>query len=260
MVSELNIWKLQSPEEIEESYYELNKNLAEYNSAYFHFNDTDLSKYIKCETNSPKFRYNKFKRNWENFNNHKQLLFHFFNHNSVNYPEIFNNMSRICIAEVSINFQDILEEINVLRINQHKIPYAYYQIIYKLVKQILINHILSESELLFLTVDIELNLIKLEYKNLVNEHIILKEYKLNKFLYKYQSIYPDDYKHINAWLIVSSNWQDIFLSSTFKQWTSCMNLINTYKDKKIKYSNENYVKSRWISIIFSIKFRRSEKQ
>lgn len=255
MLSELNIWKLQSPEEIEESYYELNKNLAEYNSAYFHFNDTDLSKYIKCETNSPKFRYNKFKRNWENFNNHKQLLFHFFNHNSVNYPEIFKNTSRICIAEVSINFQDILEEINVLRINQHKIPYAYYQIIYKLVKQILINHILSESELLFLTVDIELNLIKLEYKSLVNEHIILKEYKLNKFLYKYQSIYPDDYKHINAWLIVSSNWQDIFLSSTFKQWTSCMNLINTYKDKKIKYSNENYVKSRWFGIIFSIKFR-----
>jgi hypothetical protein len=169
-------------------------------------------------------------------------------------------MSRICIAEVSINFQDILEEINVLRINQHKIPYAYYQIIYKLVKQILINHILSEYALVFLTVDIELNLIKLEYKSLVNGHIILKEYKLNKFLYKYQSIYPDDYKHINAWMIVSSNWQDIFLSSTFKQWTSCMNLINTYKDKKIKYSNENYVKSRWISIIFSIKFRRSEKQ
>jgi hypothetical protein len=243
MLSELNIWKLQSPEEIEECYFELNKNLAEYNSSYFHFNDTDLSKYIKCETNSPKLRFNKFKRNWENFNNHKQLLFHFFNHHRVDYPDIFKQNSRICIAEVSINFQDILEEVNVLRINQHKIPYTYYQIIYKLVKQILINHILAETELLLLTVDIELNQIKIEYKDLITDHIILKEYKLNKFLYKYQNIYPDDYKNINAWLIVSNNWQDIFLSSTFKQWTSCMNLINTYKDKKIKYSNENYVKS-----------------
>lgn len=243
MLRELDILKLQGPDEIEDIYTELNKNLIQYNSAYFHFNENELPKYIKCETNSPKFRFNKFKRNWENFNNHKQLLFHFFNHNSVAYPAIFNNNNRICIAEVSINFQDILEEINVLKINKQKISYAYYQIIYKLIKQILINHILAESELLLLSVDIELNLIKVEYKKLSDNNIIIKEYKLNKFLYKYQTIYPDEYKNIKGWLIVSCNWQDIFLSSTFKQWTSCMNLINTYSDTLIDNSCVNAIKN-----------------
>lgn len=253
MLRKIDVLKLQSPEEIEDIYYELNKNLIQYNSSYFHFNETDLSKYLKCETNSPKLRFNRFKRNWENFNNHKQLLSHFLHHNTVTYPDIFNDSERICIAEVSVDFTDILEEINVLRINKQKINYSYYQIIYKLVKHILLRDIIAEPEFLILNLNLELNSFKVQYKKLDTNNIIEKDYKLNKFLYKYQNIYPEEYKKINAWLIVSCNWQDIFLSSTFKQWTSCMNLINTYKDKRIKYSNENYVKSRRISFVFNIK-------
>lgn len=95
-----------------------------------------------------------------------------------------------------------------------------------------------------LNIDIENNKLNIIYTNYKTEIDYEKIYKLNKFLFKYQQLYPDEFKNITANLIVSCNWQDIFLSSTFKQWTSCMNLINTYKDHKIKYSNENYVKSR----------------
>jgi hypothetical protein len=143
MLRKVDVLKLQSPEEIEDIYIELNKNLIQYNSSFFHFNETDLSKYLKCETNSPKLRFNRFKRNWENFNNHKQLLSHFLHHNRVTYPDIFTDRERICIAEVSLDFTDILEEINVLRINIQQINCSYYQIIYKLVKNMLLRDIIA---------------------------------------------------------------------------------------------------------------------
>ena len=78
MLKDLDIFKLQSDYQIEQIYIELNSNLLKYNNQYFHFNDINLTKYLKNPMNSNKYRFNKFKRNWENFNNHKQLLYHWF--------------------------------------------------------------------------------------------------------------------------------------------------------------------------------------
>ena len=78
MLKDLDIFKLQSDYQIEQIYIELNSNLLKYNNQYFHFNDINLTKYLKNPLNSSKYRFNKFKRNWENFNNHKQLLYHWF--------------------------------------------------------------------------------------------------------------------------------------------------------------------------------------
>jgi len=240
----LDIFKLQSDDDIEQLYIELNKNLLKYNNQYFHFNELNLIKYLKNPNNSTKYRFNRFKRNWENFNSHKQLLYHWFKHGEKNkYPQIFNTTDRICITEVTIDYQQILEEINVLKINKQNISYAYIQIITKLVKEIIYNKVLNMYQILLCDVDILNNTIDVQYKNTQLDKNYTKQYKLNKFLFKYQKIYPEHYKQVKAKLIVSKNWQDIFLSSTFKQWLSCMNLINTYKDHKIKYSNENYVKS-----------------
>jgi hypothetical protein len=233
----------------------LNKDIYKYNSGYFHFSEENLIKYLRNPENSSTYRYNKFKRNWENFNNHKQLLHHFFLHNTLEYPEIFKDNERIIISEIVIDYEEILEEINVLKINKQQISYAYTQIITKLVKDIIINKLYTNKNVLLSNVDILNNEIIIEYKELLDDIKHIKKYKLNKFLYKYQKIYPDEYKRIHAKLIVSKNWKDIFLSSTFKQWVSCMNLINTYKDHKIKYSNENYVKSGRLSIIFGIGFK-----
>lgn len=102
---------------------------------------------------------------------------------------------------------------------------------------------LYEYKIKLCLVDILKNKIEVEYSDLKTDKEYKKEYKLNKFLFKYQKIYPTEYEKIKAFLIISCDWHDIFLMSTFKQWTSCMNLINTYRDHKIKYSNENDVKS-----------------
>lgn len=160
------------------------------------------------------------------------------------YPEIFKSQERIILDTITIDYQKILEEINVLKINKQNISYAYLQIISKLVKEIIYNKVLNKHKILLCDVDVLNNNIEVEFENCQLNKKYIKKYKLNKFLQKYQKIYPEEYKKITAKLIVSKNWQDIFLSSTFKQWVSCMNLINTYKDHKIKYSNENYIKSR----------------
>lgn len=240
----LDVFKLQTNDDIERLYIELNKNILKYNNQFFHFNELNLTKYLKNPNNSLKYRFNKFKRNWENFNSHKQLLYHYFQHGEQNsYPQIFKDNQRICISDITIDYQQILEEINVLKINKQVISYAYIQIITKLVKEIIYNKVLNKYQILLCEVDILNNLIDVQYKNTQLDKNYTKQYKLNKFLYKHQKIYPEQYKQVKAKLIVSNNWQDIFLSSTFKQWVSCMNLINTYKDHKIKYSNENYIKS-----------------
>ena len=202
-----------------------------------------LAKFLRNPENSLKFRYNKFIKNWQNFNAHKQLLYHFFQHNTVSYPKIFSKAKRIVVSDIYISYEDIIEEINVLKLKQQQISYVYVQIIYKLVKDIFLSKILVNDKLINLQVDIYENKIELEYYNVIQDKNYTKIFKLNKFLFKYQQLYAAEYKNIKAWLIVSCDWKDIFLASTCKQWVSCMNLINTYKDHKIKYSNENYVKS-----------------
>ena len=243
MLNKIDVFKLQTPDQIQQIYNELNKNLLVNNDKYFHFTESDLTKYLRNPNNSMVYRFNKFKRNWENFNMHKQMLKHFFSHNQVEYPEIFKDNKRIIIKDIILDYKDILNEINILKLKKQQINYVYIQIINKLVKQILTNKVLYEYKIKLCLVDILKNKIEVEYSDLKTDKEYKKEYKLNKFLFKYQKIYPTEYEKIKAFLIISCDWHDIFLMSTFKQWTSCMNLINTYRDHKIKYSNENDVKS-----------------
>lgn len=142
----MNVFELQSPDEIEELYIKFNKELLKNNDKYFHFPEAKLKKYLRKPNNSNKYRFNKFQRNWENFNNHKQLLFHFFKNNKLpKYPEIFNKAQRISIKTVHINFNDILEEVNILRIQNKTIPYTYKKILESLIKNIFNKYILKDS-------------------------------------------------------------------------------------------------------------------
>ena len=68
-----------SDEEIKFIYDKLNTDLLKYNEKFFHYNEHMLAKFLRNPENSLKFRFNKFIKNWQNFNAHKQLLYHFFN-------------------------------------------------------------------------------------------------------------------------------------------------------------------------------------
>lgn len=254
-----DIWKLQTPNEIKNWFNFLRKDLRKNNDCFFHYTEKELKTYLKNPDLNLSERLFTFIKYWGNFNNRKRCVQRFFKFNKLNvYPDCFKNNERIIIKEIDLDFNNILEEINVLKINNKKIPYSYEILLKKLIKSILYNKVFINQQIQYLDINLEQNLIIIEYK--FNEiKLIKKQYKLNKFLLKYQNIYPDEYKHCKAWLIISCNWQDIFLQSTFKSWVSCMNLINTYSNARVKYSNENNVKSRQFSCIFNIKFRRSEK-
>lgn len=255
MFKNYDFLQLQTDDDIESLYSVLNEHLNENNKFYFHFDNDQLHEFIKNPKIKSNTRFKQFKQNWENFNTHKQLLYHFFHHNTVNYPKIFKNNNRILIKEITINYKEILNEINILRINKCEISYAYTQLILKLVRSIIIKKVLEKNQnIITCEIDLYNNKILVEYFDIDRNSNYNKEYKLTKFLLKYQSLYPEEFEHLNAWLIISADWKDIFLSSTFKQWVSCMNLINTYKDHKIKYSNENYVKSGRISCVFGFEF------
>lgn len=239
-----DIWKLQSPSKIKEIFNFLSKDLRKNNDNFFHYEEKELVKYLKNPNLNIEDRLLTFVKYWENFNNRKRCLQRFFKFNNLpTFPDCFKETERIIIDEIILDYADILAEINVLKINKKTIPYEYIILIKKLIKSILKDKILINRQILFLDIDIEHNLISVEYKD-NNLKIKEKKYKLYKFLLKYQNIYPDEYKCCKAWLIVSCNWQDVFLQSTFKSWTSCMNLINTYSNARVKYSNENNVKAR----------------
>ena len=252
-----NIWNLQKLKEIKEFFNILRKDLEKNNLYFFHYNKTEFLKYLKFSEVDLSQRLLKFQKTWNNFNNQKNSIKKFLSQNILKFPSCFKEKERIIIGEVELDYQDILEEINILKINHKQIPYEYDIIIKKLIKSILLDKIFFEKDIQRLDINLNKNLILIEYKD--KTKIKEKEYKLYKFLLKYQKLYPKEYKKFKAWLIVSCNWQDIFLQSTFKSWVSCMNLINTYNDPIIKNSNKNNIKSRKFSSIFNFKFRRSEK-
>ena len=114
------------------------------------------------------------------------------------YPEIFKNQERIILDTITIEYQKILEEINVLKINKQNISYAYLQIISKLVKEIIYNKVLNKHKILLCDVDVLNNNIEVEFENYQLNKKYIKTYKLNKFLQKYQKIYPEEYKKFTA--------------------------------------------------------------
>lgn len=236
-----NIWKLHNKEDIFNWYHFLNKDLTTNNTSFFHYETSLLNEYLNNPSLDEEARLSKFSKSWENFNERKRIVQRFLNKkNNIQYPDCFNDSDRIIIDEITINFEDILNEINVFKIQEQKIPFSYETLIKKLVKVIIQEQILKGKKILIINPDLNKNLIYVEYEN--HGQVKSKELKLFKFLNKYQHMYPE-YSCCKAWLVVSKNWQDILLQSTFKKWVSCMNLINTYSNEIIRTSNENLIKS-----------------
>jgi hypothetical protein len=236
-----NIWKLHNKEDIYDWYHFLNKDLTANNTSFFHYEANLLNEYLNNPTLDEEERMSKFAKCWENFNERKRIVQRFLNKkNTIQYPDCFNESERIVIDEITINFEDIINEINVFKINDQKIPFSYETLIKKLVKVIIKEQVLKNKNILIINTDLNKNLIYVEYE--INKKTVSKELKLFKFLNKYQHLYPE-YSCCKAWLIVSKNWQDMLLQSTFKKWVSCMNLINTYSNDTIRVSNENLIKS-----------------
>lgn len=237
----MNIWKLDNQKDILSWFKFLSKDIRRNNNAFFHYNDQQLTKYCQQPTLQLKKRFENFRIYWQHFNKKKREIQHYLESNILpDYPNAFKKHDRIIIDTIQINYQDILKEINSLLANKQKIPYEYTKLIDKLVKTIIFEKILCNKPVHVLTIDIQKNQIYTEFYSKNTKYI--KTFKLQKFLLKYQKLYPQ-YKFCEAWLVVSKNWKDILLQSTFKQWTSCMNLINTYSDELIDNSCVNGIKA-----------------
>lgn len=239
----MNIWKLDTQEDILSWFKFLLKDIRKNNNAFFHYDDKQLTKYCQHPRSNLKKRFQSFRLYWQHFNKKKRQVQHFLQtkYKKIKFPEIFKDQERIIIDNIQINYQDILKEINTLLVNKQKIPYEYQTLINKLVKTIISEKILNHQQAIHvLMVNIQKNQI---YIQIFQKNIkYTKTFKLQKFLLKYQKIYSQ-YKFCDAWLVISKNWQDLFLQSTFKQWTSCMNLINTYSDTLIDNSCVNAIKN-----------------
>lgn len=129
------------------------------------------------------------------------------------------NGFRKILKNININFEEIITSVNVYRANNKKIPRVYEYIIKKLVKQILLENF---KNIYYINIQIDKNLLNVEFNSGKKLNC-----KLIKFIQKYQSFKPDKYKCFNVSLVISSNWKDILFQSTFKQWTSCTNLLKS---------------------------------
>lgn len=177
------------------------------NNTLFHIKINELEKF-ECD---PDKCFNVLK---ENFNQYNAIL------NSISLE--YKKGSRIVIDSFEINYESILNTINIFKINNKQIPYIYEFLLKKLIKQIVYENITNDLPLI--SINILKNLLTIEYNN------ITKEYKLYKFIRKYQLLYPDKYKNYYVNLVISNDWKDILFQSTFKQWTSCTNILNSNVD------------------------------
>ncbi len=183
------------------------------NSLYFHFNIKELASLSKEKC------LDKFKQNIAQYNN---II--------TNLPgkNIVKNSSRKIIKKILIDYEEIVNSINVYKAAGKDIPYVYEYLLKKLVRQIVYDNISSTA---ITTIDILNNEIEINDINYNEKH-----YKLIKFIQKFQLLYPEKYKKCNVSLIISNNWKDILFQSTFKQWTSCTNILNSSVDKFLSYT------------------------
>lgn len=230
----MDIWKLDTQQDIFDWFKLLSQDIRKNNCAFFHYNDNQLKKYLDNPNRELKKRFKTFECYWQHFNKKKRQAQLFLKKREVCYPDIFNQSDRIIIDEIHINFEDILNQINANLAQNKPISKEYFTLISKLIKQILVEQVfINGKNLTLLKVNLQKNEIYTQFT--YNAKDYTHTYKLQKFLLKYQNL-NQSYKYCNAWLVVSKNWQDILLQSTFKQWTSCMNLINNYSDKLVDNS------------------------
>ena len=188
------------------------KNMSN-NSSYFHFNMKELSSVSKEKC------LDKFKQNIAQYNN---IIANLSANDNV------KKSNRKTIKKILIDYEEIVNSINVYKAVGKDIPYVYEYLLKKLIRQIIRDNISSTAVAIIdiLNNDIEIN-------DINNSE---KHYKLIKFIQKFQLLYPEKYKKHTASLIISNNWKDILFQSTFKQWTSCTNILNSSVDKFLSYT------------------------
>lgn len=188
------------------------KNMSN-NSSYFHFNMKELSSVSKEKC------LDKFKQNIAQYNN---IIANLSANDNV------KKSNRKTIKKILIDYEEIVNSINVYKAVGKDIPYVYEYLLKKLIRQIIRDNISSTA---MATIDILNNDIEINDINNSEKH-----YKLIKFIQKFQLLYPEKYKKYTASLIISNNWKDILFQSTFKQWTSCTNILNSSVDKFLSYT------------------------
>lgn len=188
------------------------KNMSN-NSSYFHFNMKELSSVSKEKS------LDKFKQNIAQYNN---IIANLSANDNV------KKSNRKTIKKILIDYEEIVNSINVYKAVGKDIPYVYEYLLKKLIRQIIRDNISSTA---MATIDILNNDIEINDINNSEKH-----YKLIKFIQKFQLLYPEKYKKHTASLIISNNWKDILFQSTFKQWTSCTNILNSSVDKFLSYT------------------------
>ena len=188
------------------------KNMSN-NSSYFHFNMKELSSVSKEKC------LDKFKQNIAQYNN---IIANLSANDNV------KKSNRKTIKKILIDYEEIVNSINVYKAVGKDIPYVYEYLLKKLIRQIIRDNISSTA---MATIDILNNDIEINDINNSEKH-----YKLIKFIQKFQLLYPEKYKKHTASLIISTNWKDILFQSTFKQWTSCTNILNSSVDKFLSYT------------------------
>jgi len=230
--------KIQSNNEIQQIFKVLYKNFEKNNNSYFHLNNNDSTNSIK----RIKIAKDYFYKSWGNFNQQKRKLFKFLNCDNNIYFPIINE--RKIIESFFIDYRFIINEIIACKAKNIKVNHSYKMIIDKLIQLIVLkSYKLKSDEQVIIT---EVDIIKNSLLILINKNgkQIEKKYKLFKFIKKYQRLFPKYYSNCKVNLIISKNWKDVFYQSTFKDWRSCLNLINcNFIDKDISNSPLNNVRS-----------------
>lgn len=237
-----NIWNYYGKKDIFNIFNILRKQLIANNSSFFHYTQSQLEQYLNNQNSELTNRFYKFYYSWQSFQNKKRIIQRFLDKNIINYPNIFNQKDRLIIDQIYIDYKTILLEINVCKSKKIPLQYSYTILIKKIIKDILYNQIFYNKKIKLIDINIQLN--KINVIQLLNVKKQKKyTYRLTKFLLKYQKLYPKKYGYCKANIVISKNWQDLLLQSTFKKWSSCINLISTTSDNILMYSCTNGIKA-----------------
>lgn len=231
----INIQKYYTKKQLKQIFNYLNSQSL-VNNDFFQYINPQIKNYKNIND-----KFNIFYNSWINFQKKKRIIENYLKKNKINYPTIFNKKERIIIDTFQIDYSNILQNINGYRILNKRIPYSYQILVKKLIKNILLNQIYKQQKIIY-----NINLIenKINISLYINQNKIKNiSYKIDKLLLKYQKKYPLKYKKCKAYLVISSNWKDLLLQSTFKQWTSCLNLFFNSPNKIINYSLINGIKA-----------------
>lgn len=239
-MQQIDIWKYHTKKQIKQIFNFLSKQII-VNNDFFHYTDYQIKKYLNNLQLDYNQRFQRFYISWINFQNKKRIIQRFNKIKKIEYPQIFKQNQRIIIDTFQINYSNVIQDINCYRALNKKIPYSYQILIKKLIKNIISSQIYKNKKVTY-QINLKQNIVNL-IQYITQKKIKIHTYKIDKLLFKYQKKYPKKYQKCKAHLVISSNWKDLLLQSTFKQWTSCINLFIISSDQKISYSMTNGIKA-----------------